>query len=431
MTQLVCYSQNMKLHYYSPLNFSECRYNYSAVNRLGFHRDVSTKIGTRHIFGGFCRSWKSKMQSLCIGCPTLAKHRASVKNMRKTFISNVYNADREIYNEKGYRRLGQCLVISPSNGRKPQAIIKFLGGAFIGAIPEVTYSHLIDLLAKEGFLIIAVPYNVTFDHEEAAKEVYDKFNACMDMLLSSGLSHAGLLVDDILQLPVYSVGHSNGALLQLLAGSYFGEKIPKANAIISFNNKEASEAVPYFEQLGPVATQLAPILEASPVYAMARNTSDNAFKTVLDVAGPMLQQFDQEAIGSVTKFIDQLPSVMSQVNQGVSEFKPTPLENRDFIKCSYNVRRTLLVKFNFDAIDETDVIEEILKPRIAAIGGKLEKVTLNGIHITPCAQDIKWKVGDLYTPADALAQGLKAASLNDTRILVRTISDWFKNLGEP
>lgn len=44
------------------------------------------------------------------------------------------------------------------------------------------------------------------------------------------------------------------------------------------------------------------------------------------------------------------------------------------------------VKFNFDAIDETDLLEETLKPRVESIGGTLEKVSLSGNHITPCIQ---------------------------------------------
>lgn len=40
---------------------------------------------------------------------------------------------------KIYRRQDSCLVIAPPNGKTPRAIIKFLGGAFIGAVPEVTY----------------------------------------------------------------------------------------------------------------------------------------------------------------------------------------------------------------------------------------------------------------------------------------------------
>lgn len=68
-------------------------------------------------------------------------------------------------------------------------------------------SHLMYLLAMEGFLVISVPYNVTFDHAKATREVYERFHACMDMLCVSGLPSAKLSSHEILHLPLYSVGH--------------------------------------------------------------------------------------------------------------------------------------------------------------------------------------------------------------------------------
>ncbi|KAF5726123.1 hypothetical protein HS088_TW23G00864 [Tripterygium wilfordii] len=336
------------------------------------------------------------------------------------------NKTRSNSTKRMYRRMDPCLVIPPLHGEKPRAIIKFLGGAFIGAVPEVSYSYFKELLAKEGFLIISVPYNVTFDHALATREVYERFNACLDSLLSSGLPDSDLTPSDLIDLPIFSVGHSNGALLQVLTSSFFEEKIPKANAIISFNNRPATEAVPYFEQLGPLINQMMPVVEASPIYTMARTASGDAWKYLLDMAGSMMPDNDQEGLISLNKFVDQLPSVLNQVTGGISEFKPTPSENRDCCRNSYNVKHTLLVKFNSDAIDETDLLEETLKPRVEAIGGTVEKVQLNGSHITPCIQDPKWQVGSVYTPADAIAQGLKTLSLNETRVLSRTISDWFR-----
>ena len=44
------------------------------------------------------------------------------------------------------------------------------------------------------------------------------------------------------------------------------------------------------------------------------------------------------------------------------------------------------VKYNIDGIDESDVVEDILKPRIGELNGRLEKITINGNHITPCVQ---------------------------------------------
>ncbi|KAM7493677.1 hypothetical protein LguiB_028286 [Lonicera macranthoides] len=332
-------------------------------------------------------------------------------------------------NRKMYERLGSCLVVAPPNGKKPRAIIKFLGGAFVGAVPEVTYSYLLGLLANEGYLIISVPYNVTFDHSEAARQIYERFHACLDEILTYGLPSAGLTASELVHLPLYSVGHSNGALLQVLTGCYFSEKLPKGNAIISYNNRPATEAVPYFEQLGPLVSQMMPLVEASPISSMARRASD-AWKVLLDTAEAMTPDYDPEAVVSLNKFVDQLPSVFNQVAQGISEFRPTPSENRDCFKNSYNVQRTLLVKFNNDAIDETDLLEETLKPRVESVGGVLEKVSLSGTHITPCIQEPRWEVGDVYTPADAIAQGLKTLSLHETRVLSRTITDWFTRLEE-
>ncbi|TVU09677.1 hypothetical protein EJB05_43167 [Eragrostis curvula] len=271
---------------------------------------------------------------------------------------------------KPYLREHSCLIFPPSRGRRPLAVVKFLGGAFIGAAPEATYGYLLELLALEGFLVVCVPYNVTFDHEAAAREVFERFNACYDALLASGLPQAGLSAPDIAELPLYSVGHSNGALLQLLVGSYFSEKIPKANAIVSFNNRLASEAVPYFEQIGPLFSQLMPMVEASPVYSVARNASGEAWKAIFELAGGIIREYDQEAM----------------VTEGVSEFKPTPPENREFCKNSYSVPNTLLVKFSVDAIDDTDIVEDVLRPRVESIGGQIKKVVLSGTHLTPCAQ---------------------------------------------
>ena len=43
---------------------------------------------------------------------------------------------------KTYTRLESCLVVPPPTGTKPRAIVQFLGGAFLGAVPELTYRSL-------------------------------------------------------------------------------------------------------------------------------------------------------------------------------------------------------------------------------------------------------------------------------------------------
>ncbi|KAI5393607.1 hypothetical protein KIW84_060653 [Lathyrus oleraceus] len=317
-------------------------------------------------------------------------------------------------NSKIYTNIDSCLVIPPPTSTKPRAIIKFIGGAFIGAIPQLTYGYLIELLAKEGFLVVVVPYNVTFDHSQAAKQVYERFHTCLSTILTFGLPQFSLSPAQLGDLPLFSVGHSNGALLQVLTGSLFSEKLPK----------ECDEkiCISYERQM----LQMMPVVEANPILSLARNAQGDAWKMMLDTVGSVLQESEQEVLNSLTKFVDQLPLVFNEVTQGVSEFKPTPSENRDCFKTSYNVKHTLLVKFNSDTIDETNILEETLTPRVDSFGGTVEKVELSGNHITPCIQEPRWQVGKLYTPADAVAQRLKSLSMNDTRILAKTISDWFK-----
>ncbi|GJU13562.1 alpha/beta hydrolase fold protein, partial [Tanacetum coccineum] len=135
--------------------------------------------------------------------------------------------------EKIYRKLDSCLVIPPPKGKKAKAITKFLGGAFIGAIPKVTYGYLLGLLANEGYLIIFIPYNVTFDHSQAAREVFKRFHSCLNSVLTYGLPCDGLLTAKLVDLHLYYVGYSNEALFQVLSGSYFSDKLPKVRDLES------------------------------------------------------------------------------------------------------------------------------------------------------------------------------------------------------
>eukprot|EP00250_Pteridium_aquilinum_P006411 c16347_g1_i1 orf=57-1415(+) len=325
-----------------------------------------------------------------------------------------------------YRRVADCLVFPPLPGRKPRALIHFIGGAFIGAVPEVTYSLFIELLRRQDFLIIATPYNVTFEHVLAAELVHQKFQKGKKALVNGELIVPGVNTDDITRLPVFSIGHSNGALLQLLVGCRFQEDLPKANAVIAFNNKPAADAVPYFEQLGPVTAQLTPIIAASPLSNISRGLTGDSLKNLLDAASPVFPQYDKESLQSLQNFIEQIPLVLDQVSRGISEFTPAPLENRKTIENDYGVENTLLVKYKVDAIDESDIIEDILKPAVQKRDGSLTKITIDGNHITPCVQDIRWEIGKVYTPLDAVGQLFRNVALSEIRETVVSVSSWLE-----
>jgi hypothetical protein len=78
--------------------------------------------------------------------------------------------------------------------------------------------------------LIACPAAVTFRHDQCAKAVRKTFLDSVAELRSSGRSY---LVPA--KAPCFGVGHSNGALLQLLIGS-LEPGATQANVIISYNN---------------------------------------------------------------------------------------------------------------------------------------------------------------------------------------------------
>lgn len=77
------------------------------------------------------RHWQSLSPRMAINPNSYAEIGRRINNVK-----NTYN-----YSNKNYKRLDSCLVIPPPQGVKPKALIKFLGGAFIGAVPEVTYRY--------------------------------------------------------------------------------------------------------------------------------------------------------------------------------------------------------------------------------------------------------------------------------------------------
>ena len=71
-------------------------------------------------------------------------------------------------------------------------------------------------LANLGFIVIATPYDLTFDHCKCAEAVAER----LDRALAQLCIHAECdeqAPEGFQTLPVFAVGHSNGALLNLLA----------------------------------------------------------------------------------------------------------------------------------------------------------------------------------------------------------------------
>lgn len=52
-----------------------------------------------------------------------------------------------------WREVEGCYVLYPPAGRAPQAVAHFLGGAFVGAAPQVAYRLFLEALANRDVLV--------------------------------------------------------------------------------------------------------------------------------------------------------------------------------------------------------------------------------------------------------------------------------------
>jgi acetyl esterase/lipase len=125
--------------------------------------------------------------------------------------------------------LGGNFVLRPPNDVPVRAVVHFLGGAFVGAAPHVTYRYLLYGLARQGYLVVTTPYRLGFDYLEVCDSILECFErAAVPLAKQYGA------------LPVVGMGHSCGALLQVYITCLFPDTPRAANALISFNNKPVS-----------------------------------------------------------------------------------------------------------------------------------------------------------------------------------------------
>ena len=67
--------------------------------------------------------------------------------------------------------------INSGSTTKPYGVIHFLGGAFVGAAPHITYRYLLETLCDQGYLIVATPYRLEMDYIRSCDQILSKFDA--------------------------------------------------------------------------------------------------------------------------------------------------------------------------------------------------------------------------------------------------------------
>ncbi|KAG2439662.1 hypothetical protein HXX76_005012 [Chlamydomonas incerta] len=318
-------------------------------------------------------------------------------------------------------------VVAPQYRSK--GVVHFLGGAFAGAAPQVVYSLLLDSIADAGYTAIATPYAVTFRHDDCARSVRQQFlDSVAELRGAAGLPDAA--PDGV---PVIGMGHSNGALLHLLIGSFF-PGAAATNIVISFNNKQVKDAIPVPGLMENLPGAVNAVRNNLPLPDLASLQLPIPLPTQLptgsQVLGVMASLLPPELRGAADRagqlsgaglLLDQIPSVFGEVGGGATDFYPTPAESRVIIGGSYGVSPTLVVRFADDSIDESLEMSALLKSRL---GAGVTQITLPGTHITPCGGDVPWPTGPIFTPMDTIAQVVKEQQQADILRLSKQLVGW-------
>mmetsp|Transcript_25043 Transcript_25043/g.51875 ORF Transcript_25043/g.51875 Transcript_25043/m.51875 type:complete len:519 (+) Transcript_25043:110-1666(+) len=310
-------------------------------------------------------------------------------------------------------------ILRPPNNSQPRALLHFLGGALLGAAPDLTYRYLLERLSTKGYLIVATPYQLSFDHLQTCDEIIDKFER-----VAPGLAKTYGAV------PVVGVGHSCGALLHMLITSLFPDTPRAANALISYNNRPVGDAVPLFEEVfvplfsnraingsellkslikvarekynGKVPSDDAilellksiptPISELAPANLNIPQPLRDSLTAIL--AEPTFNTLNNAGITPLLlQSLDisaQIPKLIDEVADGARDFVPTPDAMSSAARRAYRCRRTLLLQFIDDTLDDSEFLEGYLKEAESVMKMKrpmitidLKRKVLEGNHLTP------------------------------------------------
>ncbi len=389
--------------------------------------------------------------------------------------SNAFDKGTTLFKVGKWEELENNFILRPSiEHGPPRAVIHFLGGALVGASPHISYRYVLERLAEQGFLIIATPYTLSFDH----------LSTC-DMVISRFERIAGQIAQTYGALPVIGMGHSCGALLQVLITSLFPDTPRAANALLSFNNKPVTEAVPFFEEVFvPFFTYAAALNETSrprgsdiintglrlaqsaakgeipsdellskafrllvppPFYSRGPYASEDSFvvpravrDAFLRLTAPTTSALSNAEIVplvvEVLQALEQIPGLIDEVALGARDFDPTPIRVKEAARRAYRARRTLIIKYTDDPIDESNEIEELLQAagQIAAMKRPMmvdidvQRRDLPGGHAAPLIApplELAKRIEDILG-ADAAKEGLRYTEADETvSAIVRWLED--------
>eukprot|EP00271_Cylindrocystis_brebissonii_P013298 TRINITY_DN3302_c0_g1_i1.p1 TRINITY_DN3302_c0_g1~~TRINITY_DN3302_c0_g1_i1.p1 ORF type:complete len:475 (+),score=75.96 TRINITY_DN3302_c0_g1_i1:321-1745(+) len=284
-------------------------------------------------------------------------------------------------------------VLRPPPGSTPTAVVHFIGGAFVGASPQLTYRLFLERLsARFDVVVVATPYASTFDHSRIADETHFKFERCLRAISDAQLA----------SLPVFGIGHSLGALTHVLIGcKYVAQRA--GNILLSYNNKDVSEAVPLLSPvIMPLAQRFGPLLQ--------QLTTSRQLGAGAQLLLEQLKSANPGLVKDLLPLLEQLPPLYEDLVEGKGEFIPSPEDTWKLIRTCYGVRRNLVIGFDSDTIDESGELTSALRGCVySVVSADVVERRLPGDHARPLQQalpELPQGVADAIAQGGALLAGL-------------------------
>ena len=137
------------------------------------------------------------------------------------------------------------------------------------------------------------------------------------------------------------------------------------------------------------------------------------------------------------EILDQMPPLFEQIAGGAREFTPSPADTRDCCRRKYRARRTLLIQFEDDAIDQSDDLHatlqeaaSIMRMKRPLIDMELKFHKVSGTHITPLMQDVFQTPFDgapVANPLSPVRDSVRAAFLRTADETQQVLVDWLNS----
>ena len=284
-----------------------------------------------------------------------------------------------------WREVEGAHVRLPSMAR-PWACAHFVGGAVLGSAPRTAYDALLSRCAEEGVVVIATPYDLDLDHGRLSRECGEMYaRARARVCEDEGL--------DPRTTPTFRFGHSLGCkLLTLLAceedaraSGATGSAGVGADGTIDMDVDETSGTA-----VAVGARRSESDVAVAGHFLVAFNNADatDSVRLIEKFARELLKTRGGGASAAASDLFGALPSLAAFAERAAKaaglEFEPTPEETLERARTRFVSRRTRLIKFKKDDLDQNDQLLEALKARFKVYPGRVDARELDfGNHLTP------------------------------------------------